>query len=279
MPTTSFNGQINKYLHSPSTVELELDNPTPSTIPTRTKSRTSYSPSLLRRYSSAPTTTKAKRIPSSYAPPVIFSHIPNNLSDSLGPSLIVLFVGLNPGLSTAVAGHAYSHPSNLFWRLLFRSGCTPRLCSPHEDYCLPRLFHLGLTNIVARTTHHGAQLSKEEMDGGVAVLEAKAAKWRPEVMCIVGKSIWESIWRVKHRRDITKEEFKYGWQDERERMGRGDGWDGSRVFVATTTSGVAANMRPQEKEAIWNTLGEWVQERRKEKEGTEAVQSVDKRAT
>jgi TDG/mug DNA glycosylase family protein len=59
--------------------------------------------------------------------------------------------------------------------------------------------------------------------------------------------------------------FKYGWQDECERMGPEGGYKGARVFVATTTSGLAASLRPAEKLEIWKPLGEWVQQRRAER--------------
>lgn len=109
------------------------------------------------------------------------------------------------------------------------------------------------------------------MDEGVAILEDKFRKWKPESVAIVGKSIWESIWRVRHGRNCGKRDFKYGWQDESERMGviKGeegdDGWPGARVFVTTTTSGLAAGMRLHEKEEVWRGLGEWVKQRRIEK--------------
>jgi len=105
-----------------------------------------------------------------------------------------------------------------------------------------------------------------EMDAGVPVLEAKIASQRPEAVCLVGKSIWETVWRVKHGgKAIKKELFRYGWQDETENMGIVDGFQGARVFVATTTSGLAAAMSRAEKEAIWRELGEWVIKRRKER--------------
>ena len=128
---------------------------------------------------------------------------------------------------------------------------------------------MGHTNIVTRPTKDASELSKAEMDAGVAVLEMKIAKYRPESVCIVGKGIWESIWRVRYGRGIRKDEFKYGWQDEGDRMGvisEGDDiWEGARVFVATSTSGLAAGMRPPEKEAVWRLLGEWVEKRREER--------------
>ncbi|CAF9918543.1 MAG: hypothetical protein HETSPECPRED_003787 [Heterodermia speciosa] len=222
---------------------------------------------------------KPKRPPSSsgYAPPSKYAHLPNHLTDSLGTNLICILVGLNPGLRTASTGHAYTHPSNLFWKLLHSSGCTPRRCRPEEDRDLPGLYALGLTNIVERATKDGGELSKAEMDAGVVGLEGKIRRERPEAVAVVGKSVWESVWRVKHGgKGITKGEFRYGWQDEGERMGvvregedggEGGAWEGARVFVATTTSGLAAGMTPREKEEVWRGLGEWVARRRAEREG------------
>ena len=116
------------------------------------------------------------------------------------------------------------------------------------------------------------------MEDGVAVLEEKCRRWRPESVCFVGKGIWEAVWRVWKGRPLTKQEFRYGWQDENETVEEGgrqmgtirnqDGeveWPGARVFVATTTSGLAAGMRPWEKEEVWKGLGEWVKKRRQER--------------
>ncbi|KAL3958807.1 hypothetical protein ACCO45_006969 [Purpureocillium lilacinum] len=68
--------------------------------------------------------SKRKRASTGYAPPSTYAHLPH-LPDAILPNLIVLFVGLNPGVQTARTGHAYAHPSNLFWKLLFSSGITP----------------------------------------------------------------------------------------------------------------------------------------------------------
>lgn len=147
---------------------------------------------------------------------------------------------------------------------------------PAEDRSLPDLYRLGNTNIVARPTRNGAELSKEEMDGSVQALEEKMRQCKPEAVCIVGKSIWESIWRVRHGRAIKKEEFRYGWQDESEVIGKPKGvkdeegieggtWKGAKVFVATSTSGLAATPTQAEKETIWRELGVWAEKRRAEK--------------
>lgn len=124
---------------------------------------------------------------------------------------------------------------------------------------------MGNTNIVDRPSKDAAELSKEEMSEGTQELERKFALYRPEAVCIVGKGIWEAIWRFKYGRNMKKEEFAYGWQDERHNMGKVEGeteWEGSKVFVTTSTSGLAASLKPAEKEAIWKPFGEWVQQRR-----------------
>ncbi|KFH40675.1 G/U mismatch-specific uracil DNA glycosylase-like protein [Hapsidospora chrysogenum ATCC 11550] len=239
----------------------------PGSKPPRAKPQTPASPSPSPSSSSASSPRKRKRQSSSYAPPSTYAHLPP-LRDAIAPNLLVLFVGLNPGIQTARSGHAYAHPSNLFWKLLFSSGITPRPCTPQEDQLMPELFGTGHTNIVGRPSRNGAELSRQEMDDGVAVLEEKIRRWKPETACIVGKSIWESIWRVRHGGRAVGADFKYGWQDETENMGLDDddpGWKGARVFVASSTSGLAASLSRAEKQAIWNELGAFVKKRRAER--------------
>jgi len=217
--------------------------------------------------SSSPSSGK-KRRQSRYAPPSKYAHLPV-LLDILEPGLITVFVGTNPGIRTATAGHAYAHPSNLFWKLLHSSGCTDVRLPPANDVNLPQWYAMGNTNIVERPSKDAAELSKSEMAAGTPVLEEKFRKYRPESVCIVGKGIWEAIWRWRYKREIRKDEFKWGWQDEKERMGKDDDWDGAAVYVTSSTSGLSASLKPPEKEAIWKPFGEWVRKRRRDRFGTE----------
>jgi len=295
----SFNGRLNisSFAYTPeASIKREFSaNPRRSPRISIQGESIAASPTLKRKPGTRSTRTsvspaKRSRKPSGYAAPSAYAHL-KPLPDVIAPNLICLFVGLNPGVQTSIQGHAYAHPSNLFWKLLHSSGCTTRRCQPSEDQDLPRLFALGNTNIVSRPTRNGSELSKTEMDESVWVLEEKVRKWRPESVCLVGKSIWESIWRARHGRAIKKEEFKYGWQDGGENMGRTEGddhvkvesqheddmplssvngadWKGARVFVATSTSGLAASLLPAEKERIWRELGAWVEQRRLERSCT-----------
>ncbi|TKX19599.1 G/U mismatch-specific uracil DNA glycosylase-like protein [Elsinoe australis] len=214
-----------------------------------------------------PATPSPRKSPSKrssgYAPPSTYAHLPL-LTDVITPDLICLFVGTNPGIRTATSGHAYAHPSNLFWRLLHSSGCTDRRLPPTEDVNLPRLYAMGNTNIVSRPTRNGGELSKAEMAAGTPILEEKVRHFRPEAVCVVGKGIWEAIWRWRHGRALGKGEFEYGWQEGR--MGAVEGeWEGAWVYVTSSTSGLAASLGPKEKEEIWRPFGEWVRERREER--------------
>ncbi|KAL2757035.1 hypothetical protein ACRALDRAFT_2073267, partial [Sodiomyces alcalophilus JCM 7366] len=211
-----------------------------------------------------------RKTTSGYVPPSTYAHLPG-LSDSLGPNLLILFVGLNPGIRTAQTGHAYAHPSNLFWKLLHSSGITDRLLPASLHATLPHRYTLGLTNIVSRPTRHGGELRPAELDAGFAALEDKVRRCRPEVVCLVGKAIWESVVRVRRGRRLRKDEFSYGWQDEAENIGAiwgqgsGEEWMGARVFVSSSTSGLAATLSPAEKERIWKELGDWCVKRRAER--------------
>jgi G:T/U-mismatch repair DNA glycosylase len=267
------------------TPKLESTSPTlESTKPPtqkRSPERKRRADSLSLPSSASQSLRKKARSPSGYAPPSTYAHLPE-LPDILAPNLLCIFVGLNPGIRTATNGHAYSHPSNHFWKLLHSSGLTTRRLKPEEDCSLPELFSLGNTNIVARPTRNGAELSKKEMDDSVHILEEKIKMSKPEVVCIVGKSIWESIWRARRGKSIKKEQFKYGWQDETENMGligalkseeeeeedAGDSWKGAKVFVATSTSGLAATPTPAEKQRIWRELGVWVEQKRIDRAAT-----------
>ncbi|EAT78357.2 hypothetical protein HBI56_182900 [Parastagonospora nodorum] len=272
--TTSFKDQLSKFQYSDGNAPLNIGT-AESGRPQRTAKRARPAePDVVTTASTPSPRPKKKRASSKYADPSKYAHL-SPLVDILEPNLICVFVGTNPGVQTATAGHAYAHPSNHFWKLLYSSGLTDRRLKPEEDRSLPALYCMGNTNIVERPSKDAAELSKEEMAAGTASLDAKFVKYKPEAVCIVGKGIWESIWRYRYGKNMGKADFKYGWQDEKHNMGKsmdgeetdanGEVWNGARVFVTTSTSGLAASLKPAEKEAIWKPFGEWVQRRREER--------------
>lgn len=269
-----FKTRLSKFKYAKASQKTERDTNTTLRAQRATKRTRPVETDVVETAVTTSSRPKKRRTPSRYAAPSKYAHL-SPLVDILEPDLICVFVGTNPGVQTATAGHAYAHPSNHFWKLLHASGLTDRRLRPEEDRSLPDLYCMGNTNIVDRPSKDAAELSKEEMSAGTANLDAKFLKYKPEAVCIVGKGIWESIWRYRYGNNMAKADFKYGWQDEKHNMGKADGedeldargepWTGAKVFVTTSTSGLAASLKPAEKEAIWKPFGEWVQKRRLER--------------
>src|SRR3954453_4862707 len=102
------------------------------------------------------------------------------LGPILGPSMRVLFVGINPSLRSAEVGPPFARPGNRFWPTLYAAGFTPRLLRPDEDAELPA-HGIGVTNIAARPTRAAAELSRAELRAGAADLEAVVREHAPRL--------------------------------------------------------------------------------------------------
>jgi double-stranded uracil-DNA glycosylase len=107
------------------------------------------------------------------------------LPDVIAPGLRVLFCGINPGLYSTAIGHHFGRPGNRFWKALHASGFTPRLFSPEEDATLLAL-GIGITNLCPRTTASADELTAEELAGGARALVARAVRYQPSTIAILG---------------------------------------------------------------------------------------------
>ncbi|HEY6006401.1 MAG TPA: mismatch-specific DNA-glycosylase [Anaeromyxobacter sp.] len=110
------------------------------------------------------------------------------LPDVLAPGLRVVFVGINPSLTSGRVGHHFASKGNPFWRLLHASGLTPVLLEPTEDGRAPEL-GLGLTNLCPRPTRTAAELTRAEARAGAAKLVSKLDALRPSVVALVGVTL------------------------------------------------------------------------------------------
>ncbi|KAI5810251.1 uracil-DNA glycosylase-like protein [Peziza echinospora] len=169
-----------------------------------------------------------------------------------------------------MVGHCYSDPTNRFWKYLHHGGLTPdRILPSVEDQSLPAKYSLGTTNLLSRPTLNQSELSEQELLDGVKSLEEKIGRFKPEAVCIVGKKIWESIYCVKMgvKKFPKVRGWEYGWQEgmaigkKEGEGGEGEGWQGARVFVVPSTSGLVT-MPQREMKAQWEVLGDWVNRRR-----------------
>ncbi|MGR6916250.1 G/U mismatch-specific DNA glycosylase [[Actinomadura] parvosata] len=146
------------------------------------------------------------------------------IDDVIGPSLDVLFCGINPGLMSEATGHHFARPGNRFWPALHLSGFTPRLLSPAEQHLLPS-YGLGITNIVPRASAKASELTREELVAGGQALAAKVASLGPKVLAVLGISAYRTA--------FARPKAVIGPQPER--VG------GVRVWVLPNPSGLNAH--------------------------------------
>src|SRR6187455_3382717 len=119
----------------------------------------------------------------------IISAVLPPLRDRISPGVRVLFVGINPGVRSALTGHHFAGFSNRFWKLLHASKLVPEPITFEEDDRLPE-WGYGVTNIVARPTPGIDTLNKEEYVEGRVKLRAKVRRHGPEVVALVGVTVF-----------------------------------------------------------------------------------------
>jgi double-stranded uracil-DNA glycosylase len=159
------------------------------------------------------------------------------LPDYVKANLDILFVGYNPSIRSAETGHHFANPNNRFWKILHESGLTPYKFRATEDYQLLGLGY-GLTNIVARPTKTAQEITKEEYRLGKVELIDKIEKYKPRIICFVGKGVYQEY--------SGQKVIKWGIQEKQVVEGTVD-------FVAPSSSGLV-RMNMEEIIAIYHQL-------------------------
>ena len=165
------------------------------------------------------------------------------LRDRISPGVDVLFVGINPGVRSALTGHHFAGFSNRFWKLLSESRLVPERITFEDDDRLPE-WGFGVTNIIARATPGIDTLLPHEYVGGRKRLLAKIRKFRPRVVALVGVTVFRAIF-PEHKGPVST-----GLQAQT--LG------GSVVFVLPNTSGRNANFSYAEMLAAFRSLKRFV---------------------
>ena len=114
----------------------------------------------------------------------------NSVPDYLQEGLEIVFVGINPGMRSAAAGHHYAGPGNHFWPLLYEAGLVTEPLSYREDARVLE-WSIGLTNMVRRPSPSISDLSTAEMRAGARSLRRRLLSCRPRLVCFNGKRIYE----------------------------------------------------------------------------------------
>ena len=118
------------------------------------------------------------------------------LRDCVRPGVLVLFVGINPGLRSAQTGHHFAGHSNRFWKLLHESELVSEPLTYREDRHLPE-WQLGLTNIIGRCTAGIDVLDPVEYRQGVASLKRKIRRYQPPIVALLGVTIFRMLFSTK----------------------------------------------------------------------------------
>jgi TDG/mug DNA glycosylase family protein len=165
------------------------------------------------------------------------------LRDRIRPGIRVLFVGINPGVRSALTGHHFAGYSNRFWKLLFDARLVPEPITCVDDDRLPE-WGYGITNVIPRPTPGIDSLRREEYVAGCARLRRKIRRHHPKVVALVGVTVFRALFPNRRGR-VT-----LGLQKER--------FGDARVFVLPNPSGRNANYTYEEMRRAFHALARYL---------------------
>ncbi len=114
------------------------------------------------------------------------------LKDRIKPGLDILFVGINPGVRSAITGHHFAGYSNRFWKLLYDSGLVPESIG-HEDDVRLTEWGYGITNLIARPSPGIDTLKPAEYIAARDVLTRKIRRYKPKTVALVGVTLFRAL--------------------------------------------------------------------------------------
>ena len=155
----------------------------------------------------------------------------------------MLFVGINPGVRSALTGHHFAGFSNRFWKLLHQSGLVPEPVTYLDDDLLLG-WGYGITNVVARATPGIDELKPAEYAAGRLRLRAKVRRYHPDIVAFVGITVYRAMF-PEHRGPVG-----IGLQEER--LGE------AVVFVLPNPSGRNANYSYDEMLRAYRSLSRYL---------------------
>ena len=126
------------------------------------------------------------------------------LPDYLASGLDIVFVGLNPGLSSVTAGHYFAHPRNRFWPAINHSGLlATKLDAGTDDEALEQ--GIGFTDVVKRPTGGSSGLRAADFREWAPVLREKLERFQPLIVCFHGATAYRSYLRYAEGSNETVE--------------------------------------------------------------------------
>lgn len=158
------------------------------------------------------------------------------IPDLLKPGLKIVFCGTAPGHVSAARRQYYAHPHNKFWRILHKSGITPRQLTPAEFEKLLE-FGVGLTDISKFDKGLDKDLAHESLGhASVKALRARIEKFQPDILAFTSMTGGAKFFG--RRRPCG---------EQPERIGK------TRIWILPSTSGLACGSWD---EAPWRQLAQ-----------------------
>jgi len=165
----------------------------------------------------------------------------------------VLFVGINPGVRSAITGHHFAGFSNRFWKLLWDARLVPEPVTFADDDRLPA-WGYGITNLIARPSPGIDDLRPAEYLEGWRVLERKVERLEPAIVALIGVTLYRAV--LPMLTDAPSAGDRSGTRRSNDSvLGRRPQMiHGARVFVLPNPSGRNANFSYDEMLAAYRGL-------------------------
>jgi TDG/mug DNA glycosylase family protein len=157
------------------------------------------------------------------------AEVPPTLPDLLAPGLDLVFVGINPGETSARLGHYYANRGNAFWSLLSGSPLVSRGVGPEDDAALAHAtpLRIGFTDVVKRVETDSSKVETFEIRDAAAGFRTRIALATPRAVCFTGARQFDVL--------FPGERGAWGHQPV--------DLDGAEVWVIPSTSGRAVAYR------------------------------------
>jgi double-stranded uracil-DNA glycosylase len=173
------------------------------------------------------------------------------LPDLLGPSLSIVFVGINPSTYSVARGHYFARKTSRFWPAFSRSLLSQPMrhalardtLGPEDDVVLPR-FGFGFTDVVKIPSSNAAALRPADFQEWAPRLEERLRPANPRVVCFHGTMAYRPFrrWAL----GLPDGPIALGQQPDRAA--------GGRVFVVPNPSPANAHVRPEDQVAWYDRL-------------------------
>jgi TDG/mug DNA glycosylase family protein len=176
------------------------------------------------------------------------------LPDYLAPRLDVVFIGINPGLFSAMRGHYFARKTSRFWPAFSASKLSERMrrelnveqLGPEHDVELLR-FGIGITDVVKRPSANASELSLEEFVEAAPKLIRKLQRYQPRLACFHGLTAFRPFLlyglKVKRKPELGPQPETIG---------------ATRLFVVPNPSPANAHFTPKQQAEWYDRVAEFL---------------------